>query len=75
MTDRIVNPEKADELKRALEGQPQCGEDFCDTCGDCLVCDSDGCVVNGQWVEGEPHIWVVYDAYLDGTNKDYMRIF
>ncbi len=37
---------------------PNCGDDFCDTCGDCLVCYvEDAC--NG--VDGEEHFWVIYE--------------
>jgi hypothetical protein len=36
---------------------PQCGQDFCDSCGDCLDCfREDGCA----GVEGRQHAWVVY---------------
>lgn len=35
-----------------IDAQPECGEAFCDSCGDCLVCygDWDGCAC---W-------WVLY---------------
>lgn len=42
-------------LIRTEEATPKCGEDFCDACGDCLVCYAeDGCV--GKL----PHFWVEY---------------
>ncbi len=35
--------------------EPICGEDFCDTCGDCLVCYwEDDCI------DGNCHYWVKY---------------
>ena len=38
-------------------GKPICGEHFCDTCGDCLVCYSwDTCMFSNT---GE-HSWVIY---------------
>ena len=35
-------------------GEPVCGEDFCDQCGDCLHCDADSECPHGQ------HTWVIY---------------
>lgn len=36
------------------EVAPGCG-DYCDRCGDCLVCDSEGgCPLGGE------HMWVIY---------------
>jgi hypothetical protein len=62
-----------DKIKRAIDKTPACGKDFCDTCGDCLNCYAgDGCVVGDQWVVGEPYQWVVYDAYPDRPDKDYV---
>lgn len=29
---------------------PKCGEEFCDTCGDCLVCDGGYCSGGCRWV-------------------------
>lgn len=44
-----------------VEATPVCGEDFCDSCGDCLTChveDQCGAAENRQ------HCWVVYaDQY------------
>lgn len=36
-------------------GEPICGEDFCDDCGECLACYPDG------W-EGHSHTWVKYQG-------------
>jgi len=33
---------------------PICGEDFCDSCGDCLAC------YGGDWCPEGGHTWVVY---------------
>jgi hypothetical protein len=35
------------------EPAPECGEDFCDTCGDCLSC------FPGECFEGKQHVWVI----------------
>ena len=50
-------------LLRREEATPVCGEDFCDSCGDCLVCcGEDPCYGPG----GGDHYWVVYeDAEID----------
>ena len=37
---------------------PECGEDFCDDCGDCSACYEDGCPDN-DWGD---HRWVIYDG-------------
>ncbi len=40
------------------EGVPQCGHDFCDTCGDCLHCYGGvPCYVG----ETDEHFWVKYE--------------
>ena len=40
------------------EAEPECGEDFCDSCGDCLHCyGGDPCLESS---DGE-HFWVAYD--------------
>jgi hypothetical protein len=42
---------------RTVDARPECGEDFCDDCGDCLVCYwEDPC--RGE--DGREHMWVVY---------------
>jgi len=39
------------------EAEPVCGQDFCDSCGECLACyDEDECAF---WADG--HFWVVYE--------------
>ena len=46
------------QLLRTEEREPEHGEDFCDTCGDCLHCNgSDPC-----WPDGGTHLWVVYEG-------------
>jgi hypothetical protein len=48
--------------RRTEEAEPECGEDFCDACGDCLDCyGGDPCYESKS---GE-HFWVVYE-YPDG---------
>lgn len=41
-------------LVRQEEAVPVCGEDFRDTCGDCLRCYDDECFYGGL------HFWVKY---------------
>ena len=43
---------------RTEEATPECGVDFCDSCGDCLSCyGSDEC----QTSESGEHFWVEYE--------------
>lgn len=37
---------------------PKCGEDFCDSCGDCLACSSPDDLCGST--EGREHVWVKY---------------
>lgn len=37
-----------------FSARPYCGEDFCDSCGDCLHCYADDYCPDGS------HMWVVY---------------
>ena len=50
---------------RIEEAEPVCGEDFCDRCGDCLVCYEEGdCREQGNLVNlalHGGHFWVVYE--------------
>jgi hypothetical protein len=42
---------------KTVNDEPECGEDFCDSCGDCLHCyGGDECLEN----EGGEHLWVEY---------------
>lgn len=44
-------------LLRTEDAEPVCGQDFCDTCGECLACyGADPCYGYGE------HRWAVYDA-------------
>lgn len=53
-------------LLRTEERTPACGEDFCDTCGDCLACCmEDPCCGSA---DGE-HLWVRYEAETCGGLK------
>jgi hypothetical protein len=38
---------------RFEEGEPECGKDFCDECGDCLACFQDNPYCNCRWVKYE----------------------
>lgn len=39
------------------DAEPVCSYDFCDACGDCLVCFSGSCY-SGGYARGD-HVWVV----------------
>ena len=55
---RFVYDYKGEKLLKVEEAEPECGEDFCDTCGDCLRCyGGEACYVAA---DGE-HWWVVYE--------------
>lgn len=43
-------------------GLPKCGEDFCESCGDCLYCHGgDTCYCSAYGEDGGFHsIWVIY---------------
>lgn len=48
--------ERGERLLRIEQAEPVCGEDFCDTCGDCLHCyGSEPCLYGGE------HRWIVYE--------------
>ena len=48
-------------LLRTEQAEPKCGEDFCDTCGDCLHCYGSETCFDGDGPTGGPHLWVVYE--------------
>ena len=46
-------------------GEPECGKDFCDQCGDCLHCyGGDPCCPAGENL-GD-HFWVIYNPDKEG---------
>lgn len=47
---RSVYDNTGQTLIREDEAEPICGKDFCESCGDCLVC----------FAEDGPHWWVQY---------------
>ncbi len=63
---RYVYSEGLGHLIRIEEAVPVCGVDFCDTCGDCLVCyGEDPCHFGGE------HQWVVYEEPIDGLKREW----
>jgi hypothetical protein len=47
---------------KKVDAEPECGEDFCDSCGDCLHCYSgDPCHRN----DSGKHFWVEYQEELE----------
>lgn len=62
-----IHPIDGGKELRAVEAVPQCGEDFCDACGDCLHCyEGDPCTEteNGQ------HFWVQYGEDAENADED-----
>jgi len=59
---RYVYDSSGTKLLREDEAEPECGEDFCDRCGDCLACyNCDPCLET----EDEEHFWVHYEEESD----------
>jgi len=55
MTKHFANSKGA--VYKTEEATPKCG-DYCDACGDCLVChDEDGC----ERTPDRKHFWVIYN--------------
>lgn len=53
----IASVEMPDGSYRDVEmGEPTCGQDFCDDCGDCLACQPHG---EEAWCSGVSR-WVIY---------------
>ncbi len=50
--------EQADGTFRDEERTPICGQDFCDTCGDCLACNGGDECYPGH-AAGD-HVWMIY---------------
>lgn len=42
---------------RTEERQPECGEAYCERCGECISCANSGCFYAGTWYE--EHLWYV----------------
>ena len=53
-----IYDDKTLQFIREEEREPQCGEDFCDSCGDCLDCYGDDLCPGTE--DGE-HRWVIYE--------------
>ncbi len=55
MNKHIFNDDGS--LKEVVKATPVCMEDFCDSCGDCLVCNGeDDC----GGIKNNEHYWVEY---------------
>ena len=52
--------------KIRVPGGPVCGQDFCDGCGDCLVCDFCACQ---QWIVYEDNLSVFMEEH-DGARLE-----
>ena len=54
----LAEVERPDGTYEILEmGEPVCGEDFCDGCGDCLACQHHDAA---EWCHGCASRWVIY---------------
>lgn len=52
----------------SFDAEPVCAVDYCNRCGDCLVCDiEDDC--NGE--DGRGHVWVVFSEEADAFLKTH----
>jgi hypothetical protein len=54
-----------DNRKGCLYVEPECGEAFCDSCGDCLVCGF------GHWEDCPSGGWLVIYEWRDGVDEKY----
>jgi len=53
----IANVEKRDGSFEQQDREPECNKDFCERCGDCLVCYGGEPCAESQ---GDKHVWVIY---------------
>lgn len=68
MKRRVYN-DSGDKLLRVEEAEPECGEDFCDLCGDCLSCEGDTECLSSS--DGK-HPWVIYEKSIS-SNREAMH--
>jgi len=57
--DRHVYAQDGVTVLRIERAEPECGHDFCDSCGDCLACYADDTCYSSE--DGE-HFWVIYEG-------------
>lgn len=55
---KSIYDERGDVFIRAVEAEPECGKNFCDSCGDCLHCYPGECIDRSG--ETGEHRWVQY---------------
>jgi hypothetical protein len=61
MDKHVYSNQDINRLLRIEEcDMPSCGEVFCDRCGDCMRCASDGCYP-GSGKTYPSHFWVEYE--------------
>lgn len=53
---------------RVEQAEPECGQDFCDKCGDCLACYGYGPCRDGH--EDTGHRWVKYVNETEETDQE-----
>ena len=64
---------RGEKLLRTESATPKCDVDFCDDCGDCLICYAEN---DCGGVPGRTHTWVVYEEPRltpDVTGGDFVR--
>lgn len=69
MTGRLFNFD-GDRFIERFEGEPECGEDFCDQCGDCLACYGGDPCEDGE----SGHNWIRYAEPEDGAHISHTSI-
>lgn len=63
----IAKVEQPNQTYKDVEmGEPRCGEDFCDHCGDCLGCSQH----DAECYDGHYPMWVIY---LDNKKNPHYR--
>lgn len=55
-----VEIEQEDGSYKKEQREPECGEDFCDRCGDCLKCYGGQDCYTGDTMDYGSHRWVIY---------------
>ena len=58
-------------ITRVEDREPECGKDFCDTCGDCLACyGGDPC---SKSKDGK-HLWVIYEEEVEEPETEPLDV-
>jgi hypothetical protein len=66
MQRHVYSEQDWNKLIRIDEAEPECGKDFCDSCGDCLHCYGGYCYGTN---DGRDCWWVVYEDEAEATKE------